>query len=111
MDLSLNGKTALVTGSSRGTGLIIAAHLAREGATVYVHGLEPGQAQAAVDDIGVGIPVTGDIRTDAGAATLFPTGISQCSINPNAPFVVCPVALVSVGTPRNRKPASSLVLK
>jgi NAD(P)-dependent dehydrogenase (short-subunit alcohol dehydrogenase family) len=71
MDLSLNGKTALVTGSSRGTGLIIAAHLAREGATVYVHGLEPGQAQAAVDDIGVGIPVTGDIRTDAGAATLF----------------------------------------
>jgi NAD(P)-dependent dehydrogenase (short-subunit alcohol dehydrogenase family) len=71
MDLSLNGKTALVTGSSRGTGLIIAAHLAREGATVYVHGLEPGQAQAAVDEIGVGIPVTGDIRTDAGAATLF----------------------------------------
>jgi NAD(P)-dependent dehydrogenase (short-subunit alcohol dehydrogenase family) len=71
MDLSLNGKTALVTGSSRGTGLIIAAHLAREGATVYVHGLEPGQAQAAVDDIGVGIPVKGDIRTDAGAAMLF----------------------------------------
>jgi hypothetical protein len=28
----------------------------------------------------------------------FP-GISQCSIIPNAPFVVSPVALVSVGTP------------
>ena len=67
MDLGLNDKTALVTGSWRGTGQIIAAHLAREGARVLVHGLEPGQAEQAVADLGVGTPVTGDIRTDVGA--------------------------------------------
>src|SRR5262249_4214868 len=37
--------------------------------------------------------------------------MSQCSIIPNAPFVVSAVALVSVGTPRNRYPASSLVFR
>ncbi len=38
MDLSLNGKVALVTGSSRGTGAGIARVLAREGARVVVNG-------------------------------------------------------------------------
>lgn len=67
MDLKLDGRTALVTGSWRGTGLIIAERLAEEGARVLVHGLEPGQAEAAVASLGVGIPVTGDIASDAGA--------------------------------------------
>ncbi len=71
MDLDLNGHTALVTGSYRGTGLVIARHLAREGARVLVHGLLPGQAEAAVEEIGCGVPVTGDITTDAGAETLI----------------------------------------
>ena len=44
MDLGLDGKVALVTGSYRGTGAGIARVLAAEGATVLVHGLEPGQA-------------------------------------------------------------------
>ncbi len=66
----LENKTALVTGSSRGTGQIIAAHLAREGVSVFVHGLEPGQAETSVDEIGAGTPVTGDIRTQAGAAAV-----------------------------------------
>lgn len=70
MDLALAGRTALVSGSHRGTGLIIARHLAREGARVLVHGLQPGQAEAAVDDLGCGTPVTGDITCDAGAAAL-----------------------------------------
>jgi len=74
MDLGLGGRTALVTGSSRGTGLIIARRLAEEGARVYVHGLEPGQAERAVAELGVGIPVTGDITTDDGAAGL----LEQC---------------------------------
>jgi 3-oxoacyl-[acyl-carrier protein] reductase len=67
LDLNLNGKTALVTGSYRGTGLIIARHLAREGARVFVHGLAPGQAEDAVAELGLGEPVTGDITTDQGA--------------------------------------------
>ena len=55
MDLGLDGKVALVTGSYRGTGAGIARVLAAEGATVLVHGLEPGQADgtgAAITDAG-----------------------------------------------------------
>lgn len=68
MNLQLDNHCALVTGSSRGTGQIIAQRLAQEGTTVLVHGLEPDQAALAVDQIGSGIPITGDITTDAGAA-------------------------------------------
>ena len=46
MDLGLEGKSALVTGSYRGTGAGIARVLAGEGVRVFVHGLEPGQADA-----------------------------------------------------------------
>ena len=38
MDLQLNDKTALVTGSAAGIGLAIATSLAREGARVIVSG-------------------------------------------------------------------------
>ncbi len=38
MDLQLNGKRALVTGSSSGIGEGIAKALAREGVVVVVHG-------------------------------------------------------------------------
>jgi NAD(P)-dependent dehydrogenase (short-subunit alcohol dehydrogenase family) len=46
MDLKLNGKLALVTGSTAGIGYAIAAGLAREGAAVIVN----GRTQAAVND-------------------------------------------------------------
>ena len=46
MDLQLNGKTALVSGSTLGIGLAIARILAREGATVIVN----GRTQARVDE-------------------------------------------------------------
>lgn len=71
MDLKLEGHTALVTGSSRGTGLSIAHRLLLEGARVLVHGLAPGQAQRAVAELGGGIPVTGDITKEAGSAELL----------------------------------------
>src|SRR2546421_1244476 len=74
MDLGLEGKVALVTGSYRGTGAGIARVLAAEGATVLVHGLEPGQTDGTVASItGAGgscHAVTGDIRTEAGTAAL-----------------------------------------
>jgi NAD(P)-dependent dehydrogenase (short-subunit alcohol dehydrogenase family) len=38
MNLELENKTALVTGSTAGIGLAIAANLAREGATVIING-------------------------------------------------------------------------
>lgn len=67
MELNLDTHTAIVTGSHRGTGQIIAKALLDEGAVVLVHGLEPGQAEESVAAIGGGIPITGDITTDAGA--------------------------------------------
>ncbi|MFN8025358.1 MAG: SDR family NAD(P)-dependent oxidoreductase [Acidimicrobiia bacterium] len=74
MDLGLEGRTALVTGSYRGTGAGIARVLAAEGATVLVHGLEPGQADGTLGEIaaagGRAHGVTGDLRTEAGTAQL-----------------------------------------
>ena len=75
VELGLKNHTALVTGSHRGTGQIIAQQLLQEGAQVLVHGLQPGQAEASVEAIGGGIPVTGDITADAGADELA----AQCS--------------------------------
>jgi len=72
MNLGLDDKVALVTGAYRGTGAGIARVLAAEGATVLVHGHEPGQPDATVTSIvdagGRGHPVVGDVRTDDGTA-------------------------------------------
>lgn len=71
MDLELAGRTALVTGSHRGTGQIIAARLAAEGVRVCVHGFTAEEARVACAAIGAGHPVGGDLTTDAGADALF----------------------------------------
>lgn len=78
MDLQLSGRRVLVTGSYRGTGLIIAQQFIREGARVYVHGLARGQAAAAVNEIGGGEPVTGDIACEAGCEALFRELADNC---------------------------------
>ncbi len=74
MDLQLSGKTVLITGSYRGTGAGIAEVFAEEGATVLVHGFEPGQPDEVVDRIvatgGKAVAVVADIATDEGAAAL-----------------------------------------
>jgi NAD(P)-dependent dehydrogenase (short-subunit alcohol dehydrogenase family) len=71
MDLGLSGRIALVTGSHRGTGAGIARVLAREGATVVVHGLEEGQADDVAREIrdagGAAFTAHGDVRTAEGA--------------------------------------------
>lgn len=78
MQLKLEGSTALVTGSYRGTGQIIARALLDEGVHVWVHGLQPGQAEDAVATLGRGVPVTGDIRTEAGTAELIDALQGSC---------------------------------
>ena len=46
MDLQLGGKTALITGSNRGTGEIIARTLADESVQVIIHSNEEGASAA-----------------------------------------------------------------
>lgn len=67
MDLELKGKTALVTGSNRGTGLIIASQLLSEGATVILHSIDTGAANEAAKTLPGSLAVEGDICSDHGA--------------------------------------------
>jgi NAD(P)-dependent dehydrogenase (short-subunit alcohol dehydrogenase family) len=48
MDMRLEGKTALVSGSTAGIGFAIAEGLVREGASVIVNGRTEGRVEAAV---------------------------------------------------------------
>jgi NAD(P)-dependent dehydrogenase (short-subunit alcohol dehydrogenase family) len=70
----LSGKTALVTGSTRGLGRTIAEWLAREGANIVVSGREAGAVQASVDAvkaIGVeAVGITADLSNHAEAHRL-----------------------------------------
>ena len=52
MDLHLDGKSALVTGSTVGIGFAIAEALAREGVRVAVNGRTPARVNEAVARIG-----------------------------------------------------------
>jgi 3-oxoacyl-[acyl-carrier protein] reductase len=77
MDLELTGKRALITGSYRGTGAGLARVLAREGATVWVHGFEIEAAEEVARSIREeghdAHAVAGDIRTDHGASDVAAT--------------------------------------
>jgi 3-oxoacyl-[acyl-carrier protein] reductase len=71
MEMGLNGRRALVTGSSAGLGRAIAEMLAAEGASVVVHGRDSERTEAVAADIraagGDAMAVVGDLATDAGA--------------------------------------------
>ena len=67
MDLQLNNKTALVTGSTAGIGLAIAKRLAAEGVEVAI----TGRNQAKLDEAAAEVAAQGKVRTilaDAGTA-------------------------------------------
>jgi NAD(P)-dependent dehydrogenase (short-subunit alcohol dehydrogenase family) len=69
MDLQLNGKTALVTGSTAGIGLEIARRLVAEGADVVICGRNQVKLDAAVAEIGAR-GILADPATADGAAAL-----------------------------------------
>jgi 3-oxoacyl-[acyl-carrier protein] reductase len=72
----LAGRTALVTGASRGIGRAIATRLAAKGATVVVHyGTDEDGAAATVDEIeragGTAVAVRAELGVDDDVETLF----------------------------------------
>lgn len=75
MDLRLEGKKALVTGSSKGIGEAIARKLAVEGAIVIVHGRDRALAMRVADDIvangGQAHVVIGDLTKDEDVERLI----------------------------------------
>ena len=74
MNLQLNDKVALVTGSSKGIGEAIVRALAREGATVVVHGRDEALAAQVAGSIitqgGRAHFVVGDLTEDGAVAAL-----------------------------------------
>ena len=71
MDLELKGKTALVTGSTAGIGLAIAAALAKEGAAVIVNGRTQERVDNAVRASGAAHGIAADLGTEAGARAVI----------------------------------------
>jgi NAD(P)-dependent dehydrogenase (short-subunit alcohol dehydrogenase family) len=72
MNLKLENKTALVTGSTKGIGFAIARLLAAEGANVIVHGRSADSSRAAAQKIGARArAAAADVSTAAGCAELI----------------------------------------
>jgi NAD(P)-dependent dehydrogenase (short-subunit alcohol dehydrogenase family) len=75
MDIDLSGRTALVSGSTKGIGRAIAGGLSRAGAHVVVNGRDGEQVDAAVRELTGGAgEVTGvaaDLATAEGAERVF----------------------------------------
>lgn len=72
MNLQLENKTALVTGSTKGIGFAIARALAAEGANVIVNGRTEESARAAAQKIGGRARgLAADVSTAAGCASLL----------------------------------------
>src|SRR5437762_5263087 len=75
MDLELTGKTAIVTGGSRGIGKAIARELAREGVDVVIaargeEALQTTAAELAAESGRRIVPLTVDTRDDDSVRTM-----------------------------------------
>jgi NAD(P)-dependent dehydrogenase (short-subunit alcohol dehydrogenase family) len=70
---SVAGKTALITGGSRGIGLMVARGLLDAGAEVIISARKPDAVNAAAEELGkIGpcTPIVGDVSSEEGAQAL-----------------------------------------
>ncbi|KTS17255.1 3-oxoacyl-ACP reductase [Pantoea dispersa] len=89
MDLKLDGKIALITGSTKGIGEAVARGLAVEGTRVIIHGRDPAKAENIASDIinqgGQAYAVTGDLTREADIQLLYQ---QVCSLVQSVDIVV-----------------------
>jgi len=71
MNLQLEGKSALVSGSSAGIGLAIATALAKEGVSVIVNGRRQDRVDQAVRVSGAAHGIAADLGTEAGTRAVI----------------------------------------
>jgi NAD(P)-dependent dehydrogenase (short-subunit alcohol dehydrogenase family) len=78
MQITFEGKTAVVTGAASGIGAAIAAELAASGATVIVADLDQGKADAAAKTCGNGaIGATVDVADESSVAALMALAVQK----------------------------------
>jgi len=84
MDLQLQGKHALVTGSTSGIGAGIAKALAKEGVYVAVNGRKEERAQQVVEEIeaegGKAVLAIGDLGSNEGAYAVVDAAIEKLGV-------------------------------
>ena len=72
----LDGRVAVITGSSRGIGRAVAEGYAKEGARVVVNSRDERSADAAAEEIGHGaIGIAADVATEEGATSLVRSAV------------------------------------
>ncbi|MDX6402178.1 MAG: 3-oxoacyl-[acyl-carrier protein] reductase, partial [Gaiellaceae bacterium] len=71
MDLGLEDRICLVTGSTAGIGLETARLLAAEGAQVVVNGRDPDRVEEARAAVGAALGVACDLSEPGGAEALL----------------------------------------
>jgi 3-oxoacyl-[acyl-carrier protein] reductase len=79
MNLELEGKVALVTGSSAGIGLAIAKQLAREGCTVVLNGRDAARLRTAQSEVPGANALAADVRDAQACQTLMQRVLVQHS--------------------------------
>lgn len=78
MQITFEGKTAIVTGAASGIGAAIAAELAASGATVIVADLDQDKADAAANELGNGaIGAAVDVGDESSVAALMALAVQK----------------------------------
>jgi len=77
MSNSLEGARIIVVGASAGIGRAVAQEAARQGASVVFSARRAEQLEAAVDEVGIGTPITVDVRDPGSCVALVEQAVAE----------------------------------